>query len=336
MLAEKDKTVLDLLDKIKAGDSCAFDRIVELYQTPLFGYLKVRIYCGRKEELEDLSQIIWLNIFEKVNLPFEQGGYSPQAGSFYTYLTRRIAEYKVRQWFDEKKKVNERVAFGDDHALEKIPAGDTPETTYEFDENMRLRENAYREFFRLLFLCGGYPHQQLAFGFTKLLHGTQSTRTLEGKIMNFYSMVKTQPLSELIDEFRTEYSSESFFEGEKLEELYGFLQPVEARLELTVKQIMGLDAASLDYNVDIAEKVMRDTNLKEYCEKPGKEKSGKEISDGISNWCYRLKIRLKRMLSADSAEDLAGEKVDVDKRVCNHCYLRNIPPCGETSKSASD
>ncbi|MDD5018465.1 MAG: hypothetical protein PHO15_10230 [Eubacteriales bacterium] len=336
MFTGNNKTVVDLLDKVKAGDTSAFDKIVALYQKPLFGYMKVRIYGYQEADLEDLSQIIWLDVLKKTSLPYEDGGYDPKASAFYTYLTRRVAEYSIKQWFDRKKKGREFLVDINDQAINALSDTDIPERVYELEEEMHLRVYAYQALFRLVFLCGGYPHQQLAFGFAKLVYGKQSNRALEGRILDFYNSNKTYPLSYLLNRFKKEYASASFFEQEELERIYLLLRPVEIRLELAVKELMQYDGISLDYHGDIAAKLVKDTSIKEYCEKDGKEKSGKEISDTISNWCYRLKKRLKNIITVDSIDDLSETEILNGNQKCGYCNLKKIPPCSDIFPAKSD
>jgi len=48
------------------------------------------------------------------------------------------------------------------------------------EEACRLRLAALLELHRLTLLCGGYPHEQLAFLFAKSLYGQPSNRAIEG------------------------------------------------------------------------------------------------------------------------------------------------------------
>ena len=49
------------------------------------------------------------------------------------------------------------------------------------EEERRLKFEALRLNMVITFLCGGYPHQLLAFGYSKLIYGTPSPRRIEGK-----------------------------------------------------------------------------------------------------------------------------------------------------------
>ena len=316
-----------LIGNIRDGDREAFDRLVGKYNKPLMGFIRARVKGCNECDLEDISQTVWEDVCKKLRLSAEEGGFDPLKGGFYTYLIRCIAEYKVRQWLGSRKRYIETpVKFGEDEGDMRLPgteSEDDPYNAVELAEELHMRLKAYELLFRLTFLCGGYPHQLLAFGLTKLISGRRTNRAIEGNNLEFYNRNKYSSLAALNSDFRERYRDESVFGSDRLENFLAHLEPLETRLKLKIKDLMALDGASLGYNADIAEKTAADTLLANYCEKDNEAgaRSDRDISNAISNWCYKVMLHVKNRVSGT-----AGGEYDVRTDKCGHCNFRRICP----------
>lgn len=85
-IKENPKTLMNLA---KQGDKTAFGKLYELYFTPVFRYIYFRI--RNKKEAEDLSQIVFLKVFESIS-KFENIGKPPLA-FFFTVARNTIIDF---------------------------------------------------------------------------------------------------------------------------------------------------------------------------------------------------------------------------------------------------
>jgi RNA polymerase sigma-70 factor (ECF subfamily) len=141
-----------IVEKVKAGDSAAFEYLVRKYQRPLF-QMVVNL-LGRSHRVEDLVQEILLTAYRHI------GTYQPERARFSTWLFR-IARNAC---FNELKKKKE---MGLEHLPE--PAGhDDPDKTLvmkeifqKLDQALETMPFAYRVVFVLIELQG-LSHEQVA------------------------------------------------------------------------------------------------------------------------------------------------------------------------------
>ncbi len=87
----------DLIQRAKNGNREAFGELYELYYVPIFRYIYLRLQ--HKSETEDLVQIVFLKVYQKVG-KYEEQGKDPLA-YFFTVARNTLIDY-----FRKKKELN--------------------------------------------------------------------------------------------------------------------------------------------------------------------------------------------------------------------------------------
>lgn len=144
----------------------------------------------------------------------------------------------------------------------------------------------------LLFRVGGYPHQQIAFGFSILIHGKEKrTETEEstrvavwgdpGRVVEEYSKDALQAsFEELVSLLRTH----SGYPEALLSECRGY---VDARLVMTLGDLFYRDAGSRKSFEDMLDRITGATRVEDYF----KSRSG---TLAVADWCDKVKNRIAR------------------------------------------
>jgi hypothetical protein len=222
---------------------------VRTYQAPLEGYLLGKIRGDRKAA-EDLAQEIWTDVWQDLPRPAAEGGYDPGKGKFYTFVINRFARFKVLQWRESRsrsKTIPLPRGADESHDSPLLPDDSTPppDRAVEQREELHRKHLAFSELFRLVLLCGGYPHQQLAFGFSKHVLGQRSDRAMEGSPERVDREYGDLPLSRLLEAYWKRYREASCIDDEELiRSLSECLVPVGGRLSLSVEALFQNDHAS--------------------------------------------------------------------------------------------
>lgn len=124
----------ELMRLAKAGDSEAYGALYELYFTPVFRYIYLRV--RDKEEANDLSQTVFLKVFTA--LPnFKEQNKSPLA-YFFTVSRNAVIDY----WRTKKET---RVDDFDAIIERTIDEDDSLQKSYEKNENQELIQSALQE-----------------------------------------------------------------------------------------------------------------------------------------------------------------------------------------------
>jgi hypothetical protein len=144
---------------------------------------------------------------------------------------------------------------------------------------------------------GGYPHQQVAFGYSILLWGKKKEDP-SGKAGSGLDLIKV-PVTGDPDRVVTEVGPRQL--GESSEDLFGELlaslhlepeflsrirKPLDARLEMAVEALFARDKASQQTFVRLAGMVVRLTMLREYF--------GKDPRKSVADWTHGVKERVKK------------------------------------------
>jgi RNA polymerase sigma-70 factor (ECF subfamily) len=82
-------TSMILMEEAKRGDAEAFGRVYELYFTPVFRYIFLRI--KNKEESENITQEVFLKVFKVIDR-FEERGKSP-LNLFFTVARNTLIDF---------------------------------------------------------------------------------------------------------------------------------------------------------------------------------------------------------------------------------------------------
>jgi hypothetical protein len=307
---------LPVMTNISRGDF-DLDRLVREYHKALVAFIGIRIYCfgGRQSDAEDIAQEVWLDVSQKNRPSQSEGAYDPDKGAVYTYLVG-FARNKIKQWRANNPVPVEQV-FGQ----------------FNGPQQLQMVSSAYSKLFSILFICGGYPHEQLSFAFSKHIYGQPSSRAIEGSSEKLDSDHGDTLLNKLLDEYWQGYSSVSQLEEDELEQLLSYLKPVRTRMELKVKELMSLAPAALKCYENLQDKKVAKTRLRDYY-----ANLRRPFGDVISDWCYGVEDKIRRKLgipkgtpSDDTLERATGDGT-ADKE-CQRCKLRTVGPCSDRKKN---
>ncbi len=160
---------IDLAVRAKAGDRDAFDRLHDMYERAICGFVRIRL--ADDADAQDLAQETWLQVWQK--LPT----YDPDRASFVTFVKywasvlllraydrrdrRRGVEVLVRDLIRHNPDLAGEGEVGDILDRLTTPAGPA-------DDPDQLAD-VYSELLRATFASPSPPHQLIAFGFIKAL-----------------------------------------------------------------------------------------------------------------------------------------------------------------------
>jgi len=321
-----DRSELQLIEAARTGDREAFNHLVQSYHKPLVGFIRGK--GVHEPDCDDVAQEVWTRVWQKIGAGPAEGGYNPEKGSFYTWVAYCFARYRIRAWRARERP--RRVVAADDPRIEE-PTQPPFDPTHE--EQLRRRLAAFAELLRVTFLCGGYPHEQLAFGFTKLIYGSRSRRAVEGLPRYVSRRHGAEPLDQLTRTFVDQYASVSEIDDAALAELLpACIEPVRLRSALTVMRLIRPLPKHLH---PIKDECTGQTCLRQYYTGDPDAK-GAGTTHPITHWCHRVSQKVRRVLGVDDnadpqemIEELAGRTTAASPngRVCRQCKLRSVPPC---------
>lgn len=308
-LAALDTTALILSDdaeivqRIRAGDTNIAERLVAKYQRALVGFLLGRAAMPR-EDAEDMAQNIWLRAIPDLSRPVADGGYDAQRGSFYTFLIHRYAKFSVMQFIEAKRRKPQYSFSADDDDLSAadLPSGDDdPEQYMLLREELEERHAALCQCFRMTFLYGGYPHQVLAFGYSKLIYGqltqrerepvrkdVRRRREVEGDPKRLDAEHGSDTLDFVEQEFWNAFKRISNLNETTLQAIDLAMQPTRDRLKLTVAEMSRGNKAFLEHHSHLAEQRVGQTTVRDYY--------GARGLNAITDWCDKVQNRVRERL----------------------------------------
>ncbi len=313
----------ELIEQARRGDQDVFARLVDIYTKPLVGYISVGI-SGNRKDAEELAQSVWLKVMEDIQKPSEDGGYDPEKGRFYTYITNRFAQYEVLKWCS-REQIQEEIDIQAD-------SEQRPDVALLVKEKRYLEACVHSKLFRLIFLCAGYPHQQLAFGYSRLIYGSKSKggRMIEGDSKTVDSKHGAKPLKNLADSFWIDYQSLLAIGPEESDYFHESLIPLYTRLNLKIADLFELSSSLMNQLSHLQSQYVRSTSLRDYYT----DKRG--FDEAIPDWCNKVKSRVRAILGLKSMtepdEDVYGlvaslRGIPPESSVCSRCKLRRVPPC---------
>jgi DNA-directed RNA polymerase specialized sigma24 family protein len=347
---QKDKSWLsaeeevNLVEKARGRDREAFEQLVKTFHKPLVGFILARSMADR-ETAEDIAQEVWVKAWEQIHRKPEENGYDPAKGRFYTFLINYIAIPKIRDWKRNRNGSRERTGVfeTDDGQVIKEPVASAqvsqPDISLEIEEQFRLTNFAFLELLRLIFLCGGYPHQQFAFAYSKLIYGQPSSRSIEGAPEKVHHEHGAVPFETLITAFWDAYKSVSQLGVETLQTVNCYLDPIRLRLPQELGEILRFDNVSKTRFEKLLSQKAGKTCLNNYY---ADHKDG--FTAAIPDWCYKVEKRIRTILGCekDASQDEAVGTVMMQQknapaqpRSCNRCKIKHLPPCNTGYKEES-
>ena len=333
MTEDPNQDVNEFVEAARRGDRGAFDRLVAASHKALIGFIRGHMPADLVEP-ETVAQKVWVAVWQDIQTPPEQGGFDPEKGSFQAFVRYRHALYILRREIAAKAKLR-----GRESSLERLEeesgalgepedsAPPSPALSLENQEYLRLRLAAFQGMFRVLFLCGGYPHQQLAVAFSKYIYGQHGDR-----VQRVHNQHGTTHLDRLVDDFVRACKKVSEIPGEPgLGKLKDHLSPLLLRLPLKVGKLMEMDKASREHFGKLGRHLSGDTCLADYY---AERKGG--FTAAIPDWSYKVEKRVRQVLGVsderpmdESLEKAAGMQGQENKTTaaCARCKLRHLPPC---------
>jgi len=331
----KDEELILVKDAQK-GNQEAFGKLVNAYNKMLIKHIQLRIE-NDSVKAEDIAQATWLRVLERIDR------YDPNKGSFYNYVVKVFARKEIGLFWEEQKKIN--ISSEQDNeiaeiqpSIEIIDKRMLPDDIMLYKEYLRLQKQAYFRIFQLLFLCGGYPHQQLAFAYSKLIYGSQrasngikGSARIEGRIEGDSKSVDRKhgntDLRNLTNSFLHDYSSLAGLGPREIQELNEYMLPVKTRLNVKVSSLFSLSYVLLEQLQPLHDMDVGCTSISDYyTQKRGADKS-------IPDWCNKVIKSINAALGIDINTDMS-EYINMlsceDKKRssnCSQCKLRHVAPC---------
>lgn len=261
------KREIELIERIKLGDTEAYNEIINSYRKYFLGIIKLKLSNPADlSSAEDIFHDTCIEVMKKIDI------YDSSKGRFSTFFLNTL-NFMIKRYFDRKKKKQVQ-AYGID---ESIWLEDNEDQALDFLFN--IEQNEYRDLYniclKVLFKNGGSPHQIIAFCFNRLIYPAkyESNRGYPMEIVKSLSDIK---LKGLYNQFQKEYSI--YFK--KLTSDY--MVPVYTKLENKEDEI-----------------VVGEKYLKNYY--------GKNPPANVSDWSYRVGERVKRVVFSKYYELICEE-----------------------------
>ena len=161
-----------LTNMARARSEDAFDKLYQIYQREIRGYLRARCPSG---DVNDLFQNTWSQLWRKIS------DYDSAKGNFVAFA-KYWAGIMLLRYYDQRQECSqltelfselspETEGFGRDELAEQVVAGVRNTLATDVQASLELSE-AYRNLLFQTFGSGAPPHQLIAFGFCRLLDYT--------------------------------------------------------------------------------------------------------------------------------------------------------------------
>jgi len=179
-----------------------------------------------------------------------------------------------------------------------------------------MQMEAVLNLIRLLFRCGGYPHEQMAFTYAKVIHGKLD------KKRNLYINAK---------EMDEKYGSVSLFTLVNDCPAH-WKKEIRARVKYLLKSVKQRmeEKAGVLVKTDKIPDNLYDTPVKNTCWRDYYPAKGHGNNHPLTEWCSRVVTRLREILNvpeiSDMTEKMAATKLKNGS--CVHCKLRHVPVLG--------
>ena len=259
------KRELELISGVISDDIDAKEELYEHFYQSVLGFFKVRI--KNQLDAEDLTQ----EAFVLVERKLKAHKYDPKY-RFYTFLRNFVLKPLLLVYF--KRNPDQRIF------------DDTGSTEPDQDLNIvRL------EMISLLFLCGGKPHQILAFCYRKLL---------EWKPMEMVNELSPCCLGKLSDKFNNAYYECVCLSVDYEYFISNYCMLFIEKLDKSVT-IVYAEPEYKSIRAECAHSIVKELQLKcFYGEK-------KQPAETVSGWTYRVMARLKKAVKNGYCPDFNPE-----------------------------
>lgn len=299
-----------MIGQARGGDEAAFQRLRDRFHLPLVGIVADKTGWAH-EQAREAVDLVWDEGREFILRSPGEGGYGASGrGSFPYYIWNHCISWAGTY----ERNTDEGDVAGPDRAklhavkIERPRKGEEPLVDAEGrprDVPVPPRDSAGRTaeegalteamfvLLEVLFLPAiGYPHQQLSFGFSKLIYGRESEGGgMYGDPTQTVQNHASAQLAALTADFAQGYAELVALTSPDHTRIQAALEPLRARLPATVAALVRGDGESERHCAGFAEQLVGETRLENYFAAWG--------GDGvkaITNWSNRVKERVKRWL----------------------------------------
>ncbi|MHC4464278.1 MAG: RNA polymerase sigma factor [Planctomycetota bacterium] len=317
----ENQALSDLIEKAMGGNKEAIGILFEQYRERLKRILLAR---GLDEnDVEDILQDVSMILLK--NFSFDPSRVNPIASND----TNGVLPWLCTIVHNERKRFLRKRANKKEVPLQPEESGCLKAAGFITDlseerEQLYLRWMAYQQLLRLLFLCGGYPHEQLAFGYIKVLFGKPSNRAIEGNPQQVEEKYGNKEIRQLIDLFQKKFHKKTAIDEPGFKKyLEHVLCPIRQRSELKVGVLI---QPLEDHLKPIEGTVVKLTCLNQYYENTTK-------THPFTYWCARVSSNLRKVFdlpentTPDEVIDIIAEKCrdgPVEPHCPRLCKLRNF------------
>jgi DNA-directed RNA polymerase specialized sigma24 family protein len=299
-----------LAEDAAVRDEIAWEQLRFAHERKIKAYIRVQADWGGDTEIEDLADKTWEKVHAKFISP-PPAGFDPNQGSFYNWVTKCFARYVVidHNCRGRKKACWSRRDSVDEDENED-PIQSIADTSSLAPADAARLFDAFGELMSVVFRCGGYPHQVLAFALSRVIYGRRSPNGMRGDSQRVHELHGSEPLEDLLVTFCNLYLSLTRVEGERRRAALGRLvEPTRLRFSQKARRLTCNDAAPIAANDGFASKTVGRTCLNEYC---AEFSGGYEAA--IPDWSDKVKTATRNALNNGTD-------------ACPRCKLRDMPPC---------
>lgn len=136
-----------LIEKAKRGNREAFGKLYELYYSPVYRYIYFRIQ--KKEDTQDLTQIVFLKVYESIE-NYEERGKEPLA-YFFTVARNTVIDYQRKK---PTLKLLDTLNLEDEEKYSPEYFAQVNEETKIVDKAIQTLKGEQREVILLKFIAG--------------------------------------------------------------------------------------------------------------------------------------------------------------------------------------
>jgi hypothetical protein len=301
----QEETEQALVQQFLKGDPKAYDRLLGILEPMLTSYLRGQLRSRPEVSVDDVLQDVRIYLFQRLDR------YNPEypLGVFARGLAKNVVKRHLFKKSDLVMGPSDPDSESDVQACELSPQEmqKLPKTFRDVIGDGRFEDpdgppppsREFLELFEAFLRYGGYPHQQVSFGYSILIWGKRKhqVRVTDGAFGGLSA--SKVPVTGDPDRVVSEIGPEQLWDssGGMLDELEadlrldeGYLkrvrEPLDHRLELIGKELFAKDRTSQRNFTKLSSTVTGQTLLQEYF--------GKDPRKSVADWTHGVKERVKK------------------------------------------
>lgn len=289
----------ELVDRILGGEPQLYDHLIADLEPDLRRFLRNLIYTRPELQLEDVLQDVRIYLFQRL----DRYNSDYPLIAFAKGLARNVARRHVFKrsdleagdlFEDEENETSDDLSPQELSHLPSAFRDVLGEGRFESPEGPPPPSRAFLEMFEAFLRYGGYPHQQVAFGFSILLwgkakeeHGTQSNKVpVTGDPDRVVSEVGVRQLDDSAVELLEDLTTSLHFDPAYVARVR---KPLDVRLDMNGRELFARDKASALQFPKLLDMRVGLTMLREYF--------GKDPRKSVADWTHGVKERIKKAVT---------------------------------------